>query len=285
MVDKKFEEYQLYVPDVHFELIPIKNLVSNQDYQRNLSINHVKKTAADFSLYQLNPVKVSRRNGINYVFNGQHTIEVVALISGTRETPVWCMIYDDLIYEEEADIFANQTKFVKPLSPYETFNANVEAESDMHLIIKDLVESYDMVISPSNQPGCICAVGSLEYIYDRYGFQVLDKTLRLIIGTWEGVPTSFSGNMLKGVAHMVFSFGDAINEEVFKEKCSRESVKTISRDAKARKGGALGYSEILIMLYNKGSRGGLSQDKLHSDVRKACKEYKEKNKGNGAKTI
>ncbi len=24
-----------YVPDVHFEQIPIKNLVSNQDYQRD----------------------------------------------------------------------------------------------------------------------------------------------------------------------------------------------------------------------------------------------------------
>ena len=26
-----------YVPQVQYELIPIKNLVSNQDYQRNLS--------------------------------------------------------------------------------------------------------------------------------------------------------------------------------------------------------------------------------------------------------
>ena len=26
----------------------------------------------------------------------------------SRETPVWCMIYNDLAYEEEADIFANQ---------------------------------------------------------------------------------------------------------------------------------------------------------------------------------
>ena len=103
------EEFKDYVPDVHFELIPIKNLVSNQEYQRNLSINHVKRTASNFNLYQLNPVKVSRRDGVNYVFNGQHTIEVIALVSGSRETPVWCMIYDDLIYEDEADIFANQT--------------------------------------------------------------------------------------------------------------------------------------------------------------------------------
>jgi hypothetical protein len=31
------DDYSAYVPNVRFDLIPIKNLVSNQDYQRNLS--------------------------------------------------------------------------------------------------------------------------------------------------------------------------------------------------------------------------------------------------------
>ena len=69
------EYHSLFVPNVHFEKIPIKNLVSNQKYQRNLSQGHIAKAAAHFDLYQINPVKVSRRDGINYVFNGQHTIE------------------------------------------------------------------------------------------------------------------------------------------------------------------------------------------------------------------
>lgn len=76
---------------------------------------------------EINPVKVSRRQGTNYVFNGQHTIEIVALVSGSRDTPVWCMIYDDFEYKEEADIFANQQKFVKKLLSYEIFMANIEA--------------------------------------------------------------------------------------------------------------------------------------------------------------
>ena len=28
------DDYSMYVPKVHYELIPIKNLVSNQEYQR-----------------------------------------------------------------------------------------------------------------------------------------------------------------------------------------------------------------------------------------------------------
>ena len=115
------------VPDVSFELIPIKNLVSNQDYQRMLSESHIRKALAEFDVYQINPVKVSRRDGINYVFDGQHTIEIVAAESGSRETPVWCMIYNDLLYKEEAHIFADQQKNVKKLTPYETFAAHIGA--------------------------------------------------------------------------------------------------------------------------------------------------------------
>ena len=58
-MDGNTEDLQKFVPQVHFEQIPIKNLCSNQDYQRNLSIKHVQRAAANFDLYQINPVKVS----------------------------------------------------------------------------------------------------------------------------------------------------------------------------------------------------------------------------------
>ncbi len=85
-------DYSPYIPDVKLELMPIRNLYSDQDYQRNLSKKHVERAAKHFDLCQINPVKVSRRDGINYVFNGQHTIEIIALVSGSRDTPVWCMV-------------------------------------------------------------------------------------------------------------------------------------------------------------------------------------------------
>lgn len=43
-------DYSMFVPNVHFEKIPIKNLVSNQDYQRSLSQAHIERAAANFDL-------------------------------------------------------------------------------------------------------------------------------------------------------------------------------------------------------------------------------------------
>lgn len=254
-----------FVPKVHYELIPIKNLVSNQDYQRNISIKHIQRAAANFDLYQINPVKVSRRDGINYVFNGQHTIEIIALVSGSRETPVWCMIYDDLIYEQEADIFANQMKYTKTLLPYEVFMANIEAGNDKQLIIKSLVESYSLVISGKAQPGSICAVAALESIHDKYGFHVLDRTLRLIIAAWEGTPKSFSANMMHGVARLIHCFGDDMKDDLFAEKLGRISIKELSRTARDRRAGSLGYSEAILLAYNKKSQKPLKFEQLYSN--------------------
>ena len=257
------EDVMRFVPKVNFEMIPIKNLVSNQDYQRNLSLKHVQKAAANFDLYQINPVKVSRRNGINYVFNGQHTIEIVALVSDSRETPVWCMVYEDLDYTREADIFANQMRYTKPLSPFEIFMANIEAGSDEQIIIRDLVESYGLAISAKSGPGNLRAVGTLEYIYRKYGYQVLERTLSLDIGTWEGSPQSLSANMLKGIAKLIVVYDGELKDETFKEKLSIISCKELTREAKVRKAGSLGFAEALLNYYNKKTRFGLEWSKLY----------------------
>ena len=41
------EQQKRCIPDVTFELIPIRNLVSNQAYQRPLSEGHIRSAAAD----------------------------------------------------------------------------------------------------------------------------------------------------------------------------------------------------------------------------------------------
>ena len=82
------EQQKRCIPDVTFELIPIRNLVSNQAYQRPLSEGHIRSAVEEFDVYQINPVKVSRRDGINYVFDGQHTIEIVASFNNSRSSSV-----------------------------------------------------------------------------------------------------------------------------------------------------------------------------------------------------
>ena len=274
------DELRDFVPNVHFELIPIRDLVSNQEYQRNLSWGHVKKAVDNFDLNQINPIKVSRRNGTNYVFNGQHTAEIVAAVSGSRDTPVWCMIYDELDYEQEADIFANQMKNVKPLSPYDVFNGHCQAGNDKELLIKGLVESFNLQVSSKTGPGLICAVGALESIFDKYGYDMLEKVLRLIIMTWEGEQKSFSANIMNGMARFLYSYQDKVSETVFKEKLGVISIKELTKTAKERKAGSLGFAEAMLIYYNKRLKCPLPWNELYEiriDKKKRKKEVPAEN--------
>lgn len=214
-----------------------------------------------------NFIGITRRLSTLVLDNNKFTIEIVALVSGSRDTPVWCMIYDELEYEHEADIFANQQKFVKPLSPYEVFLANLEAGNDDQLIIRDLVESYGLEIGTKKAPCVICAVSTLEQIYQKYGYHTLSRVLRLSIGTWEGDMNSFSANILNGITKLISVFGDQLNDEIFKEKVGAISVKQLVRTAKERHAGSMGYAEAMLIEYNgkkKNPAQRLSMNKLHA---------------------
>ena len=266
----------VFIPNVTFELIPIKDLVNNQEYQRNLSIKHIERAAAHFDIYQVNPVKVSRRDGKNYVVNGQHTMEIIAKVSGSRDTPVWCMVYDGLVYQHEADIFANQQKYVKSLTTYEIFLANIEAGSDKHLLIKDLVESYMLKLGALGAPGCICGVNALEYIYDKHGYEILSRTLRILVAVWEGDQQSLCSNMLKGLAKVFATYDTRINDDMLIEKLSRVSPKVIIRNAKDRRSGPMGFAEAIVLVYNSKLRNGLSIEDLYAHTSSKLPSYSEK---------
>lgn len=197
-----------YLPHVTFEAIPIKDLVTDVAYQRQLSEKPIRRTAAN--------------------------------------------------------IFANQQKYAKKLTPYEIFVANMESGNDEQLLINELVESYSLHISGVSNLGCICAVGALEKIYEDMGYEILSRTLRLIVGIWEGEKQSLGSNIIKGMAKLLDCYGTKIVDDIFIEKPETVSAQEIIRSAKERKGGVIGYAEAMLAVYNRKSRSPLFIDALYS---------------------
>ena len=74
--------------------------------------------------------------------------------------------------------------------------------------------------------------------------------MRLIVGTWEGDVISLSANFLNAVARLVEVYGDKLDDQQFKEKVGALSAKHISRTAKERQAGSMGYAEAMVLQYN-----------------------------------
>lgn len=79
---------------------------------------------------------------------------------------------------------------------------------------------------------------------------MLDHVLRLCIATWEGEDNSFSANILNAIAKLIVTYGEALNDENFKEKLGALSIKQLIRTARDRRPGMLGVAEAMVIEYN-----------------------------------
>ena len=81
-------------------------------------------------------------------------------------------------------------------------------------------------------------------------YPVLERVLRLIVGTWEGDINSFTANIFNAVAKLVVTYGDALSEELFINRVGNLSIKQLTRMAKDRRPGSMGYAETMVIEYN-----------------------------------
>lgn len=75
---------------------------------------------------------------------------------------------------------------------------------------------------------------------------------------------SFSSNMLNAIARLDNTYGETMKNDTFKEKVGRVSVREISRTARERRAGSLGFAEALLLEYNKKSKYPLPFEKLYT---------------------
>ena len=74
---------------------------------------------------------------------------------------------------------------------------------------------------------------------------------------------SLSANFLNGVARLIVAFGNSLKDDIFKEKVGFMSVKQLSRTAKERRPGSIGYAEAMLVAYNRKCKYPLRWTKLY----------------------
>lgn len=94
---------------------------------------------------------------------------------------------------------------------------------------------------------------------------MLQRAIRLSVITWEGELESMTSGILRGITRLICVFGDELKDEAFKEKVGRCTAREISRTARERKAGSIGYAEAMLILYNRknGSNAALKWASLY----------------------
>lgn len=250
-------------------MLPSSLLVTDPSYQRPLEMARVKRIVDKFDPGLVNILKVSHRNGKYYVFDGGHTLAALKIMhDGESSFPVECKVYENLTFEEEARLFAAQTGDSRDVDfMYRLRALAVGRDPETLEFIRHTENAGFKLALGSNCEGCILALKKAKKIYDDFGTEVYEDTLRLIRETWKGEQQYLQANILGGVAVFLAAFGSEYLPARFVKKLRTVKAEEIRVEAKHRKNayqsldGA--FAQEIANTYNRGGgKGRISPMKI-----------------------
>ena len=220
-----------YSPNEYFDyaVLPAKDLVSSQEYQRNINKRHIKGIMDDFDPYQVNPIKVAYRNGKYYVFDGQHTLSTLICLFGIN-TLVPVMVFKKITYEMEAGLFAEQDRHKKKLGKEEVLHALYEKKDPGVICFKKICESYgfECDFNPSVKTGKISSYAYLfDKIYRDKGAQRLEKMFRILTRAYGNESMATNSYTLKAL-NCFLDYYEDLNNPAFRENILVKALKSLT---------------------------------------------------------
>lgn len=254
-------------PEINFtyRMINSQDIVSDDSYQRPVDYRRVKKIVSGFNPQLVNPIKVSKRDGKYYVFDGQHTLRALVLRNGDKDLPVECKVYEGLTKEQEAKLFSEQNGFSKGVD----INAKLKAlyiAGDVSIIeLKEGIEKagfiFDFSSSKANRKIVCCR--AVYDIYRKSSIETLQKVLQIILEAWSGESDSVRKEIINGIYLFHITYEGEYNEQTLVEKLRKTAAVKIVRDGTASiSGGNRRFARQILNVYNKGGRTRKLEDRF-----------------------
>lgn len=170
-------------------------------YQRNLDVPRIKKIIENFNPALVNPIKVSHRDGLYYVIDGQHTLSALKIMNGDQDLKVNCFVYEGLTQQDEAYLFAQQTGIAKKVDSghklQALYIAGDEKITDMHDIVNSLGFIFDF--SSTKAAKRIISGATLWRMYNRSTRQEFIDSLEIVRDAWKFKQDSLKSEIIGGV--------------------------------------------------------------------------------------
>lgn len=233
--------------------INTKHLCIDPLYQRDVEKARVKQMDKEFRTELVNAIKVSFRDGKYWVFDGQHTAELLKLRNNGNDLPVECKVYYGLTWLDECELFLLQSgnsRKVSMTDKYKArFNRGDKEVVDMVNIAQDLGIRVDWTGSKGNNR--ICALTTLDRIYCDLGREDYREMLEIIHDAWGGDAASFSAEILKGMKLFYTAYKGQFNKKRLISQLHNVAPVVIIREGKASTApGFAKYARQILNIYN-----------------------------------
>lgn len=184
----------------HLERVNVKDMFLER-YCRPVSHAQIgRMMRAGFSMKKLGILTLSFRwdTGMYAVIDGNHRRHL-AIEMGIPVLPA--RVFDDLDYDEEAELFEALNTMSKPTALH-LFNSRLERNEPRALDIQRILEKFDLHIpvkSNNTRPHRVTAVAQLDALYIERGPVEFSEVIEILHKAWEYDPSAYVSKMLHGM--------------------------------------------------------------------------------------
>lgn len=239
-----------------------EKLISDQSYQRPIDERRVKRIVAKYNPNLVNEPKVSNRNGMFYVFDGQHTIAAMKMMNNNRHLPIECKVFSGLTQQDEAKLFAEQNGISSPVRTSDKMRA-LHTAGDVDICeLCGTMEWLGITFNFTKNKGLnkTVAYGTVLKIFTNVPREDFIQIMKIIKESWQGDADSFSKEILMGVYHFYTTYKGVYCRAKAVNKFGKVSPIKIIRDGKMyTHGGNKRFASQLVAIYNRGAKARLDE--------------------------
>ncbi len=226
-------------------------VVPRELYQRRFNDRCAQLIARNFDERIANEPKVSYRDGVYYVFDGQHTIAARKHLNGDEDLEVKCKVYFGLSAQEEALLFAQQTGYSKALSSGARLRALIAGNDRVALAFKAATEDAGIELDYDQSTGKhrLGCVRTAMVAYIRMGEARYKEAMELLDTAWGGAPDSYRSANITAFTRFVELYHGEYDCQRLLTRLARVDPLTIYREGQAMGLKLSGYKRYLYQVY------------------------------------
>lgn len=233
--------------------INTKLLFVDQLYQREVDKGRIQQMNKQYRAELVNAIKVSYRDGKFWIFDGQHTAELLKLRNRGRDLPVECKVFYGLTWLDECELFLLQNGVSRSVSMSDRFKARFNRGDKDVVAMVNIAEKLGIRVDFTKSKGDnrICALTTLNRVYNSLGDDDYAEMLSIIKDAWDGEAVSYSAEILKGMFIFYSTYKGQYNKKRLLTQLGKVSPSVIIREGKASTApGFSKYARQILNAYN-----------------------------------
>lgn len=243
---------------MEYKKINSKQIFVEEEYQRLLDYNRVKRIIAKFNPNKVKEICVSYRDGKYWCFDGQHTMTVLKEMNDNKDLLVPCKVFYGMTKEDEAMLFASQCDdVVRPITEYILRAKFVGGDKDVITFARCVELSGLKCDFTRGQAFRKLICYSTAYkIFEKQGEEHLKKVLETIIEIWGGDKESLRKEIVGGLSVFIRTYEDEIKHKDLVSRLRKTTPTALIGQGNAiGNGGYVRYAIAIFNVYNSKTRG------------------------------